>query len=323
MTGTIFFPSLDYGYRVESPNGRPLLVRRPVDAVACVEYAPPAEAAPEEIPADHPNDIPIPSYQGGVIPLQSLPGATGVLYLDYDGEDGPHAGWGNFDAQKHSVSNAGIQAVWERVAEDFAPFNFNVTTDLAVYLAAPETSRQRCIVTKTTTAAPGAGGVAYVGSFNWAGDTPCWAYYGSGKNAAEVISHELGHTLTLSHDGRTTPAEGYYGGHGTGDTAWAPIMGVGYYRNLSQWSKGEYLNANQTQDDLDRIIVNNNSGAYRTDDHGGDHAGASWLDFAVSGVVDDEGVIEESSDTDALRFTVQTAGSLNLTVSPVGASTLR
>ena len=43
----------------------------------------------EIIPEDHPTDIPIPDYQNGVIPLESLPGVTAVLYLDFDGEEGP------------------------------------------------------------------------------------------------------------------------------------------------------------------------------------------------------------------------------------------
>ena len=46
----------------------------------------------------------------------------------------------------------------------------------------------------------------------------------------EAASHEAGHNLGLSHDG--TRKTGYYAGHGD----WAPIMGVGYYREVSQWS---------------------------------------------------------------------------------------
>ena len=57
---------------------------------------------------------------------------------------------------------------------------------------------------------------------------------GSGaKNLAEAASHEVGHNLGLSHDG--TASTGYYSGQG----AWAPIMGVGYYKPITQWSKGE------------------------------------------------------------------------------------
>jgi hypothetical protein len=208
-----------------------------------------------------------------------------------------------------------IKQVWERVAEDFAPFNLNVTTDLQVYLDAPETSRQRVIVTPTTDAAPGAGGVAYLNSFNWSGDTPCWAFYGSGKSAAEVISHEIGHTLRLRHDGKNPDTE-YYRGHGSGDVGWGPIMGVGYYENLTQWSKGEYLDANRTEDDLYKITEENNLVDYRTDDHGDDHAGASPIDFAGSNV-DDEGLIEQDGDVDAFHFATSTGGSINLSIDPV------
>src|SRR4051794_41600183 len=37
--------------------------------------------------------------------------------------------------------------------------------------------------------------------------------------------------------------------HGSGDTSWGPIMGTGYNRNVTQWSKGDYYMANNTQDD--------------------------------------------------------------------------
>src|SRR5690606_36575395 len=109
-------------------------------------------------------------------------------------------------------------------------------------------------------------GVAYFGSWNWGNDAVCWSVYYVGKNAAEVGSHEVGHTLGLSHDGRTTPVEEYFGGHGSGDTGWAPIMGVGYYQPVAQWSKGEYASANQLQDDLNIITSNNNNVGYRADD---------------------------------------------------------
>jgi hypothetical protein len=67
---------------------------------------------------------------------------------------------------------------------------------------------------------------------------------GNEKNVAEAISHEAGHNMGLSHDG--TASVGYYQGHGSGATGWAPIMGVGYYQALVQWSKGEYSGANNT-----------------------------------------------------------------------------
>ena len=64
----------------------------------------------------------------------------------------------------------------------------------------------------------------------------------SSKNISEAASHEAGHSFGLSHDGNNSTS--YYAGHGTGTTGWAPIMGVGYNRNVTQWSKGDYANAN-------------------------------------------------------------------------------
>ncbi|KAF6260322.1 hypothetical protein COO60DRAFT_898787 [Scenedesmus sp. NREL 46B-D3] len=61
---------------------------------------------------------------------------------------------------------------------------------------------------------------------------------GNAKNTWEATSHEVGHNMGLSHDG--TASVGYYRGHGD----WAPIMGVAYSRNVSQWSRGDYSGAN-------------------------------------------------------------------------------
>ncbi|WP_217607514.1 hypothetical protein, partial [Chitinophaga sp. GbtcB8] len=78
-------------------------------------------------------------------------------------------------------------------------------------------------------------GVAYISSFNWNDDTPCWVFNGGVKGAGDAASHEVGHPLSLGHDGRNSPAEGFYAGQGN----WAPIVGVGYYKPIVQWSKGE------------------------------------------------------------------------------------
>lgn len=85
-----------------------------------------------------------------------------------------------------------------------------------------------------------------IGSFNWNSDTPTFVFdeqlgNGNEKYTAEAISHKVGHTLGLSHDGRITPSEEYYGGHGSGDTGWASIMGVGYYQNLPSGAKANML----------------------------------------------------------------------------------
>ena len=98
--------------------------------------------------------------------------------------------------------------------------------------------------------AQGAGGVAYIGSLAWPTSTPCFVFpaqlgNGEAKYTAEAVSHEVGHTVGLNHDGVIGGTE-YYGGHGD----WAPLMGPGYYEANTQRRKGVYPNASNTQDDL-------------------------------------------------------------------------
>lgn len=319
FAGVVEFPGSKTAWRIEpsGPGGQSELVKRRLDEVICLALparveTPTTEEIPPLDPSDHP-DYPVPAYQDGIIALQSRPGSTGVLYIDYRGGYTPT--WGGIAYERPNVSNAQIKDVWKRVAEDYMAFNINVTTDIKVYEAAPQTSRQRVVVTPTTTAAPGAGGVAYMNSWNVSGDTPCWSFYSTGKAAAEVISHEAGHTLTLGHDGRTTPSEGYYGGQGTDPVGWAPIMGVGYYKAVTQWSKGEYANANNTEDDLARIVANNNSVDYRADDTGDSLATSRYLEVYSNTAALAEGVIETSGDTDAFQFTT-TGGAVSLRADP-------
>lgn len=116
----------------------------------------------------------------------------------------------------------------------------------------------------------GAGGVAFISSWNWAGDVPVWVFYNelpnTAKAVAEATSHEFGHAVGLSHDGVTGSA--YYEGHGEGETGWPPIMGAAYHRNVTQWSRGEYEGANNRNNDIDTITHFINKIEFREDDHG-------------------------------------------------------
>ena len=329
FAGVVEFPGSKTAWRIEptGPGGKSELIARRLDEVICYSM-PPVDTAlldtnsPEEMPPLRPDQVPdyVPLYNDGIISLQSLPGAVGVLYIDFRGGYTPT--WGGITYAKPNVSNAQIKDVWKRVAEDYMPFTINVTTDIKVYQAAPENSRQRCICTPTTDAAPGAGGVSYVGSWNSTGDTPNWSFYSSGKAAAEVIAHECGHALGLLHDGQdiisggTTNHVEYYGGQGSGYTDWAPIMGVGYGPPVVQWSKGEYQWANNHEDDLNKITSNNNNVDYRADDTGATLATARYLEIYSNNTAFAEGVIETTGDTDAFRFTTA-GGTVSLTAYPV------
>lgn len=252
-----------------------------------------------------------------------------VFYLDFDGEEVVNDPfWGSISADPHPRANdvAWVTAVWKRVVEDFIPYNVNVTTDRAVYEAAAEDQRLMVIVTPTDDALPNSGGVAFLSTFGL--NSPiCWVFNLSEYSAADTISHEIGHTLGLFHDG--APLDEYYGGHGTGPTSWAPIMGaffsdgagVSYDERVTQWSKGEYENANNQQDDLAIIAGPGNNGlGYRKDTISNDFNEsdpgapiASLVQLAqleVSG----GGIIERNTDVDIFQFNTNT-GTVQLTIS--------
>ncbi|BFM39753.1 Calx-beta domain-containing protein [Synechocystis sp. LKSZ1] len=273
--------------------------------------------------------------------LHSKPTATKTIYLDFNGHTLPaNTAWTNSENGGNAINApawsldsdpafndtelARIQAIWQRVAEDFAPFDVNVTTQLLSedYLTRSSSSDQvygtRALISPISSYFGNYGGIAYVDVFDSVGDyyKPALVFpenLGNGeKNIAEAITHEVGHNLGLDHDG--TPTDGYYSGHGSGATGWAPIMGVGYYQPLSQWSKGEYVNANNLEDDLN-IITTQNGFSYRSDDFGNTLATASLL--SVSNLnINQFGLIERSTDQDWFQFSTGT-GDINLAINPI------
>lgn len=265
---------------------------------------------------------PIQASPAQVPQLNSRPRAPGVIYLDFDGEVVTTVAWnsGNtIDAPPARMNATQIEETWRRVVRDFETFNVTVTTIRSVYDSAPQSRRTHCVITQNDAAAPGAGGVAYTYSFiNDEAYKICWVFIDDhAKYCAEAASHEVGHTFGLLHDGRVATAtegrEEYYGGHGTGSTGWAPIMGVGYYKELSQWSKGEYDRANNIEDDLAMISI---CAPYIPDDCGNNIANART---STGDRID--GVIEDNNDMDFFKVTLN-PGSYSITVQPLEFSNL-
>ncbi len=274
---------------------------------------------------------------GPAFELHSKPGSSRVIYLDFDGHTISGTAWNTggkpatvnvtpYDTNGNTATWSTaeqdvVRDVWKRVAEDYAPFDVDVTTQAppeSAITRSGSTDQQygtRVLIDPTTwyQSGCGCGGVAYVGVYD---STSRHSYYqpalvftkgvGTGaKNIAEAASHEAGHNLGLSHDG--TASVGYYTGHG----AWAPIMGVGYSKAISQWSKGEYTGANNKEDDF--TVVGQNGLALRTDEHGNatSNATALTLGTAVSGVY------ASDSDVDVFRIDLA-AGTFNFAATSGG-----
>lgn len=281
-------------------------------------------------------------YLAGIVPAySSLPGANHTIYLDFDGHVTQGTAWNStwskatinspaFDVDRNPNSFSAqelaiIEEAWKRISEDFLPFQVNVTTvdpgvEALRRTGAADTRWGTRLVITSDTERTGAGGIAYLGSFNWSTSTPAFVYTSTAKSIAEAGSHEAGHTLGLYHDGSS--AGDYYYGHGSGETSWAPIMGVGYYRNVTTWDDGTFRGATNTgasangrrgADDL-KIITTYNGFGYRADDGGNAPAQARTL-LSVNNRLSSSGIIETTTDVDVFRF-LAGSGQLQLTVTP-------
>jgi hypothetical protein len=260
-----------------------------------------------------------------VFKLHSNPGSKKTIYLDFNGEKIENTTWNkNFnngaawfasgfsqDSDFTTFSNSEldvIQSVWQRVAEDFSTFDVDVTTELPTLgalertSAADDTFGTRALISNDTVIfnACKCSGLAYVGVFDSIGNLhdvnqPAWIFtQGVGDNPkfiAEAITHEVGHTLGLSHDG--SKAVLYF----PGINGWAPIMGVGFYQPITQWSKGEYVDATNVEDDL-AIIARHGLSIRADEDDNSEKTARIIIENQGFG-----GVITTAQDIDYFSFT--------------------
>ena len=256
--------------------------------------------------------------------LHSKPGASKVCFMDFNGGLVSGTAWGGpYDCRPYdldgneatfSVSEQqNIVDMWKRVSEDFAPYDIDVTTEQPAMI---NNSVGWLMITSSTdkngvnNPHHYAGGIAYVGIFGGSYNSnysPAWVQNYNSANGAEVVSHEFGHNLGLYHDGCASGCS-YYSGHVNGGIKWGPIMGTGYYDDMSQWSKGDYYDSNNSQDDL--AIMAGRLG-YRPDDHGDNKDTASTLNMTDATTISDSGIIETTDDPDVFKFSTQ-AGPITL-----------
>jgi hypothetical protein len=256
--------------------------------------------------------------------LHSNPRARRTIFLDFDGtvvrgtawnsqagvNGGRHAGWdlANNGRRFTDGEKRVVQSVWARVAEDYAPFAIDVTTEQPPSSRITRSRRgdkvygTRVLISESGDAHSRicdrqCGGVAFINVFSAVGRAhrrhqPAWVFPAGlsqdTKAVAEAATHEAGHTFGLMHDGGLSGP--YYEGHGS----WAPIMGAAYFKPISQWSRGSYSGATTRQDDL--AVIARRGASLRRDEAG------SLPRSAARRVLDRTAYITRRSDVDVFRL---------------------
>lgn len=247
---------------------------------------------------------------------------SGVILLDFDGQYVTNTSWnfnGPLTLAPANLTSAQISSIFNRVSYDYAPFNIIVTTDEAVYTAAPAAKRIRVILTESYEWYGQAGGTSFLNSFTWGDNTPCFVFTSllayNEKYIGEAAAHEAGHTLGLRHQSYysgTTQTNAYNYGAGTGEVSWAPIMGCGYSKNLSVWHNGACDQGyNVYQDDIAIIAA---VVGLKTDDFSNTTSGAATLTTALNGT------INNNTDVDFFSVNLSAAKTLNVVPFNVGAA---
>lgn len=286
--------------------------------------------------------------------LHSRPGASRVLYLDFNGHTTPAGVWGGSAIVTPAFQLAGtasptdqlnlnaIRDIWLHVSEDFAAWDIDVTTEQP-----PLTARgQRCVIGGSVMDWMGVSGVMGVAHLNSFGGTlngnddnnfvfldnnyPTMKPTTSNVEVTILcVAHEVGHTVGLNHWGETAAGSGgsYTVGHTvtghTGVGSVCPIMGnsglLGWPNacNLNQWSKGDYPFAYaQTTGGTQDDIAIISTFATKLVGARDDHGDTLASATNVAGTsITGGGIIADTNDVDLMKITAG-AGALTLTVTP-------
>lgn len=268
--------------------------------------------------------------------LHSLPSAANTLYLDFDSHfelqwsDRVNVGVTPFDLDGRvwELSSSEVDAiteVWRIVAEDFAPFNIDVTTELpgntpaggkflraaiggevawvnGKIVASDNRGNAGDWARRRDGSGNTMGGISLTPSYDRS--EPSWVFPAEvGFNRIKIgntISHEAGHGFGLAHQ----VASGTQ--YNPGGSDWTPIMGDNTQTDRHFWFVGQ--GENGSQDDLDSLY---SVLGRRPDDH---LTGSQASPMSRNGTtLSVRGVIGQRSDQDWFWF--DTGGdTVNLTV---------
>lgn len=269
--------------------------------------------------------------------LHSRPGSKRTIYLDVDGQVVSGTYWSSTDivaepfdidgvAGFSAVELDAIQTIWERVAQDYAALDIDVTTQdpgaaaIRRDTAADDTYGTRVVISDIDAdevTSISSAGVAYFDAFDAIGTEhdalqPAWVFSnGLGDDAkyiGEAVSHEVGHNVGLQHDGGNGDGE-YYRGH----DVWAPIMGAAYSHPVTQFSKGEYTASTNTEDDF--AVMAGHGAVAAADDHTDALATATTLTGLGTGT------ISTAADKDLFKYVATTTGTWTFRAEPTSTAT--
>jgi hypothetical protein len=289
--------------------------------------------------------------QMGLPLLDSLSGAPTTLYLDFNGDfesdwwtindNGQQTHYRNFstpvfdtDGNTSSFGTAEqslIKEIWARVAEDYAPFNINVSTD---YYGSFNNGQAVHVViggSNSTWLQQDASGISSIGSFNdtapntvFVFDLMTWASAGvrdgdgrvmDGPSAiATTASHEAGHSFGLRHQALYRVDGSKITDYNPGSSGNTPIMGDNKASDRTTWWAGTTdRGPNTWQDDM--AVLGRTIG-FRADDHGNSTATADpMLTNYDASTLSNKGIVNSTSDWDFFKFTTG-GGSFQITVNP-------
>lgn len=220
--------------------------------------------------------------------LESRPNSFNVIYINING------------MVNSEVDRTNAVQAWRMVAEDYRPFEVNITTNYSVYSNTPVKNRMKVDLNSGHNS-----GLCHLAGFG-KGAIQCIA-------TVDNLSHEIGHGLGISHDGGSINSIGdYY----QGNDHWGTIMGYVSLGKMGTFNNGDYEGASNKEDDL-QIIASHLT--FRADDHSNTFLNSSPLVVTRDSVspIHNTGVIEKSDDKDVFELNFSEKSNVNLWIKPL------